>query len=431
MEITRFSKTYSINCGKRQVLFFSTKSACKLLLDRSILTAIDENTLSEKESALLSDLGFLVPDRSAELLDIQGNIDKQNDLNTALSITVVMNLDCNFSCTYCYEGSRKGHKYMTEKTAEHLLQFIATRFTDKKDTLVVDFFGGEPLLSLPLIERLSLSLQSFAQSRKATYFSTIVTNGSLLKRPVAEKLFALGLRSAKITLDGPAYIHNKYRPFKTGAGSFDIILKNIEDCCDLIKINIGGNFNKDTYPEFVSLLDILEARGLTPNRIPMLKFDPTLDAGEPDPAFPEYRSGCISINEPWILEAEQLLREEILKRGYKTHKVGPLLCAIEHRDQFVVNWNGDICKCPGFLGHKQYVIGNVQTEVEDYSSTYNLDVWKREPCLSCEYLPMCFGGCRFWTFIRNGRIDTIDCKKPYLDAQLETLIKQDIKYQLK
>jgi hypothetical protein len=31
-------------------------------------------------------------------------------------------------------------------------------------------------------------------------------------------------------------------------------------------------------------------------------------------------------------------------------------------------------------------------------------------------------------YLRDGNIDTIDCKKPYLDASLETLIKQDIKY---
>jgi uncharacterized protein len=357
-------------------------------------------------------------------------VDSLNEKNTALTVTVVLNLDCNFSCTYCYEGSRKGHNYMTGETAEDLLQFIKTRFTNNKNMLVVDFYGGEPLLSLPLIEQISRSLKEFAESRNADYFSTMITNGSLLKRPVVERLAGLGLRSVKVTLDGPAHNHDKYRPFRSGAGSFDAILKNVEDCCDIVRINIGGNLNRDNYREFVSLLDLLEARGLTPDRLGIVKFDPIVDTGEIEPAMPEHRSACMSINEPWILDAERLLREEVLKRGYKTPKIGPLLCTIEHRDQFIVNWNGDLYKCPGFLGHEQFVIGNVRTEVEDYSGTYNMDIWKKEPCLSCEYLPMCFGGCRYWTFLRNGKIDDIDCKKPYLDAQLETLVKQDIEYQL-
>ncbi len=155
-----------------------------------------------------------------------------------------------------------------------------------------------------------------------------------------------------------------------------------------------------------------------------------MDTEESGGALPEHRTGCLSINDPWILDAEKLLREEILKRGYNTPKVGPMLCAIEHRDQFVVNYNGDIYKCPGFLGHEQFVIGTVGTGTRDYSDTYKLDIWKNESCLHCEYLPMCFGGCRFMTFLRNGKIDTVDCKKPYFDAQLETLVKQDIKYQL-
>jgi len=430
MELTRFLKAFPCQNRENRLLFFSTRSACKLLLDRSVLASIEDGTLTEEEQTQLADLGFLVPDRDAEARAMPGVIDTQNDLNTALTVTVVLNLDCNFSCTYCYEGERKGNKYMTGETAGQLLQFIEKRFTERKDTLVVDFYGGEPLLSLPLIAQISRSLKGFAESRNATYFSTMVTNGSLLKRPAAEKLAALGLRSVKITLDGPAQIHDRYRPFRSGAGSFDVILKNIEACCDLVNISIGGNYNKETYPEFTSLLDLLEARGLTPDRLGVVKFDPIIDTGKADQTLPEHRGGCISINEPWILEAERLLRGEILKRGYMAPKIGPLLCAIEHRDQFVVNWNGDLYKCPGFLGHEQFVIGNVQTEVREYSETYKLDIWKGEPCLSCEYLPMCFGGCRYWTFLRNGKIDTIDCKKPYLDAQLETLVKQDIEYQL-
>jgi len=34
-------------------------------------------------------------------------------------------------------------------------------------------------------------------------------------------------------------------------------------------------------------------------------------------------------------------------------------------------------------------------------------------------------------FVRDGNIDTVDCQKPYLDASLETLVEQDIKYGLK
>ena len=33
--------------------------------------------------------------------------------------------------------------------------------------------------------------------------------------------------------------------------------------------------------------------------------------------------------------------------------------------------------------------------------------------------------------LQKGKIDDVDCRKPYLDATLETFIKQEIKYGLK
>jgi hypothetical protein len=35
------------------------------------------------------------------------------------------------------------------------------------------------------------------------------------------------------------------------------------------------------------------------------------------------------------------------------------------------------------------------------------------------------------SFIQGGNLDTVDCQKAYLDASLETLINQDIRYGLK
>ncbi len=32
------------------------------------------------------------------------------------------------------------------------------------------------------------------------------------------------------------------------------------------------------------------------------------------------------------------------------------------------------------------------------------------------------------TYLREGAVSGVDCKKPYLDDTLETIIKQDIRY---
>jgi len=325
----------------------------------------------------------------------------------------------------------KGNLYMSDETADHLIDFIKDNFPEHKKSLLIDFYGGEPLLSIRLIKSISRALKSFTERRGASYSFTLVTNGSLFTRQLAEELAPLGLKNVKITLDGPAEIHNRYRPFKSGAHSFDTIIRNIRETCDLVKIGIGGNFERDNYEKFPFLLDYLVGKGLTPEKIGMVKFDPVTKRPEGDISTPEYTGGCMSINEPWLVDAAVQLREEVLKRGYNTLKLMPITCMIEIANSYVVNFDGVIYKCPGFLGKKGFEAGDLPGGVKDYASSYKLGIWKNEGCAECEYLPLCFGGCRYMTFIRDGNIDTVDCQKSYLDASLETLIKQDIKYRLK
>ena len=56
-----------------------------------------------------------------------GFLDEVNALNTTLSIRLVMNLDCNLACRYCFEGTRKGKFYMSKETADRAIEFVKER----------------------------------------------------------------------------------------------------------------------------------------------------------------------------------------------------------------------------------------------------------------------------------------------------------------
>ena len=105
-----------------------------------------------------------------------------------------------------------------------------------------------------------------------------------------------------------------------------------------------------------------------------------------------------------------------------------MFCLVENRNAFVVNWDGLLYKCPAFIGQTGYAAVDLAAGPIDCNDAYRLDIWQNQECADCEYLPLCFGGCRYMTFIRNGRIDGVDCKRAFLDATLETFIKQDIQY---
>ncbi|MGA1863900.1 MAG: geopeptide radical SAM maturase [bacterium] len=430
MQTSFYLKAFPCREKPGYLLLFSTKQASKVFLKEETFKAIEQGTLSPSDEALLSKLGMIVHDREEEKQTVFGLLDKINTNNRVLEIMVVLNMDCNFSCIYCYEGDMKGKLYMSDDTAKRLIDFIKGKFIKDKQSLILHFYGGEPLLSLERIKSISRELKSFTEKKGGSFYFTITTNGSLFKRPAAKELVFLGLRSVKITLDGIAETHNKSRPFKSGAPSFDTIIGNIKETCDLTRVGIGGNFDKENYEKFVSLLDYLEKEGLTSEKISMVKFDPVMKQPLGGAMPSGYASGCMSINEPWLSKASAILREEILKKGYKTLTLLPMPCMVEVSASFVVNFDGFIYKCPAFVGKKDFAVGSLLTGITDYSSFYKLGIWKNQGCAECLYLPLCFGGCKYMTFIRDGRVDALDCKKAYLDTSLETMIMQDIKYNL-
>jgi len=409
-------------------LLFSMKRGAITRVNDEVYRRLLDGTLPEPQAKLLAGLAMAVADPEAEKNEMADFFRGVNARSERLEITAVLNFDCNFKCVYCFEGDMKGSHYMTPQTADRLIGFIDKNLTGNRKDLQIDFYGGEPLLSPERIRYISEAAAALARERGGTFRSALVTNGSLFRRPVAEELAALGLERVRITLDGPAEIHDRSRPFKTGAGSFATIVRNIRETCDRVKIGLGGNYTRENYRAFVRLLDYLVETGLGPDRIAAIKFDPVMKAPAHGPSPPEYHGGCASINEPWIGEADVFLREEILKRGYRTPKIRPVTCMVELDHSFVVNYNGVIWKCPGFLGRAGFEAGDLENGVRDCRAAYRIDSWKEDACADCAYLPLCFGGCRYMAWLASGTLDRIDCQKDYLDTMLETLVKQQARY---
>lgn len=430
MQMSTYTKIFPYQEKPGYVLLYSTKRASTILVDESLVRSIEEGRLSASDKETLFSLGFLVPDADKEKKEMLSLFDEANRKNNRFSALLVMNLDCNLDCKYCYEGGMKGKHYMSLETADILIDYIEKQHLSNEKDVSLDFYGGEPLLSFEQIKYISKKLKLSAEKKGQNCSFGLVTNGTMLTGKRAEELAPLGLKEAKITIDGPRKNHNLFRPFKSGLGSFDHIIKNIKEACDFIKIQIGGNFTRENYRVFPQLLDYFLKTGITPDKISMVKFDPASETMEKC-GLPDFNEGCNSINEPWLFEASIFLRDEILKRGFYTPKLRPASCMIESKDDIVINFEGTLYKCPALLGKKNFAVGNLKTEIRDYRKSYKLDFWKKQECLDCAYLPLCFGGCRYMKLLQKGKIDDVDCRKPYLDATLETFIKQEIKYGLK
>jgi uncharacterized protein len=408
-----------------QVILFSTRTAAAVTLHRDVIKDIEAGRLSSDERETLSELGFIVQDLKDEREEMRSYIDDLNKVSKTLTVTLVMNLDCNLACPYCFEGTRKGKHYLSEETADDFFRFIGNRLPELEE-LNIRFYGGEPLLSFDMIYRIARELARAATEARVKFSFGFVTNGTLLTRRVVEKLRPLGLKSAYVTLDGPAEMHDTSRPFRNGSGSFNTIIGNLRSVSDLIELHLGGNYLQTNYREFPRLLDFLIAHGLGPDVVSLMSFSPIMNE---DAKFcPDYHDGCSNDNEPWVAEAGLELRREIGMRGYRTDEVLPAVCMLERHDHLVINWDGVLYKCPGLIGRKEYGVGTLKSGMLDYTATHNLGNWNNEQCLACKYLPLCFGGCRHTKLICEGTMKGIECKKEFFGKALEALVLQDIEY---
>ena len=317
MHLSRYVKIYPSPGDPDTLLLYSTKKGASVLVPAALLAAINDESINPSDRDTIARLGFLVPDTEAEKKELREAFAEANRLSRKFTAQVVLNLDCNLACTYCYEGGMKGRRYMSPETAALLAGLAESRHIAQGKGVELSFYGGEPLMSLDLIVSISERLQKAAAAKGSGYSFNMVTNGTLLSAAIVEKLLPLGLKGAKVTLDGPRGNHDRFRPFISGKGSFDLIVANVKEVCGLTGIQVGGNYTRENYRDFPRLLDYMLDQGLTPERISLVKFDPVVRSGG-EFTLPEFNEGCASLEEPWLIEASLFLREEILK-GDSTH----------------------------------------------------------------------------------------------------------------
>ncbi|MHB8835991.1 MAG: geopeptide radical SAM maturase [Candidatus Methylomirabilia bacterium] len=426
--LTWYCRIFSSPEHPGKVVLFSTRTAATLLVPASLIDEIGRDSLSAADRAILAAHGFLVEDAAAEKREMRSFLSDLAAMDKVFKPVVVLNLDCNLACTYCFEGQRKGKLYLSEQTADQLLAFIRDNGIPGRQEVNVTFYGGEPLLSMERMVSLSGRIGVLAAAAGIPFSFSMITNGTLLTRRNVQMLRPLGLRSVSVTLDGPRDTHDAVRPFRSGNGSYDAILRNLKEVHDLVDLKIGGNYQRENYREFPRLLDDLAANGLTPAVISHVRFDPVVRERD-GIAPPDFHGGCTTINESWIYEASIFLREEILRRGYRISRIMPAICMVDFPGQMVIGHDGGIYKCSGLIGRKEFQIGDLEHGITDVGRSHNLGSWKNDTCLSCPYLPLCFGGCRYLKLLRDGDMSGVDCRKPYFDAVLEPLVMQDLRHQ--
>jgi uncharacterized protein len=425
MPLSRYLKIYPCPDRPGTFLLYSTKKGSVARISATLLEAARNGNLTETAQASLNRLGILVADPDAEQREMAAIVRRSNSRSRKCGVLAILTLDCNLVCPYCYEEHYRGTYGMTVATARLLVDFLEREHIAAGRDVELDFYGGEALLALPLIREIATPLRDATRKAGTKFSFSLVTNGTLLTRSLVTELLPLGLKGARVTLDGPPHVHDLQRPFLSGKGSFATIIANLREIAGLIELQLGGNCTPDNYREFPPLLDILLDEGITPDKVSLIQFGPIVPKSGRT-ITPEAPGGCISSAEPWLRDAGLFLRAEILKRGFTADRPTMAACCVEFANDLVVNYDGTLFKCPAFVGWPELAVGTLTEGVGDYAASHNLAIWHNDECLDCAYLPLCFGGCRYLDLLKNGRIVGVDCRRDFYDATLEETIRQDL-----
>jgi uncharacterized protein len=424
------------------------------LLDR-VGTADLALNASEREALLtLSENGFIVESRETDRRNVEQFFHNVREDQNQLRVTVLTTLQCNFACDYCIQGDHgdynKHAAKMSLETAARVAEWTESRLDAiAPSSFALTFFGGEPLLNLPVVYYLSERLSASCQARGVRMLINIITNGLLLTPELVDRLQPFGLNGVKITLDGDRDTHNRMRPLRGGQGTFDKIIGNIRKVAGRCKISIGGNFDEESVDSYPALLDFLREQEFA-DQLAKVAFKPIIRESKPKPtkgiipltaigaegkplngtcmtaAGTGASSACDTCH--FLDDKMAFLRDETTKRGFPTVDgvhMGP--CEIHKKHAHTIGPDGSLYACPGFAGNATESTGHIDGRPDGFRSRAaerfaRITAWKE--CNDCAFIPVCAGGCTVAAHTELGDMNRPNCHKPSFEAGVITLARQ-------
>lgn len=174
------------------------------------------------------------------------NLTRWKTSENAIEATFQVTSDCSLRCTYCYQGNKHPGK-MSFETGKKFIDVLFRDLSDKKQFVILDFIGGEPLLMPTLIKdlynywRAKCVLEENWTWAKYTRVS-ICTNGTEWNKPeVQDLLDTLGDNlSLTVTIDGDEQLHDSARKFPDGRGSYSYAINAANDFETKHNIQLGS-----------------------------------------------------------------------------------------------------------------------------------------------------------------------------------------------
>ncbi|MBN2073836.1 MAG: anaerobic sulfatase maturase, partial [Actinobacteria bacterium] len=314
--------------------------------------------------------------------------------------------DCNMRCRYCFylEKSSLYPETGIHRMSDDTLKKLISSYMNTSQTFYnFGWQGGEPtLMGLEFYEKVTELQKRYGKA------GSIVSNGLQTNGTKIDEDFARFLKKYKflvgVSLDGPRYVHDHYRKFAGGGGTFEKVMGGIE----ILKRNnvefnilvLVNDFNAGKAREIYWFL--VDNGFYYQQYIPCVEYDNQGNLKPYSITGEQWGNFLIDLFNQWyprhVYRVSIRLFDGILNK--LTGRQAYICHMGENCNQYlVVEYNGDIYPCDFFV-RKDLKLGNINNDSfqELMVSPAYLDFGKAKSnysfiCNSCQYLNLCYGDC--------------------------------------
>lgn len=303
---------------------------------------------------------------------------------------------------------------MSFEVGKKALDFLIS-YSGNRKNLEVDFFGGEPLMNWDVVKKLVAYGREQEKLHGKRFRFTLTTNGVLLNDEVME-FCNREMGNVVLSIDGRKEVHDRMRPFRKGAGSYDLIVPKFQKFAESRhqqNYYVRGTFthyNLDFAQDVLHLADL---------GFQQISVEPVVAPPAEDYAIRE--EDLPVILEQYDILAQEMIRREKEGRGFQFFHFmidltgGPCVykrlsgCGSGTEYLAVTPW-GDLYPCHQFVGEEKFLLGNVDEGVvrTDICSEFKkCNVYAKQECSQCFARFYCSGGCAANSYNFTGKINDV------------------------
>lgn len=291
-------------------------------------------------------------------------------------LMILPTYQCNLRCWYCVQEHQ--NLWMSGETVDKIKLHISKVMQNPEiKTLRLSWFGGEPIMSYGILVDITRHAYEMSKASGKDFICDITTNGTLLNPNRIEELHQLGISRYQITIDGKKDYHDRVKHL-ANESSFEKTMGNIaciarHTCCT-VRFNYT-NLNLDPEPIISDLCKALDEESRKNIKFLIYKVwqedEEAIDKGKLTSLIEKSR--------------KESLNPRLASAG---------MCYADQKHFTCIFPDGSVGKCDN--ENPIHADGILRQDGDiDWLGFDNKSVMEREDseCLTCRYLPICWGPC--------------------------------------